>query len=60
VTDAEEVLARSNVAPVVRVGDTSGEQAFVRMIADGHIERMRDDGRELDARRAESDAGLLA
>jgi hypothetical protein len=35
-----------------------GEEAFVRMIADGHIERMREDRRELEAHRAEWDVVL--
>jgi len=38
----------------------AGEPAFVRMLADGHVDRMRDDLRELDAHRAEWDAVLLA
>jgi Phosphotransferase enzyme family len=38
----------------------AGEGAFVRMFADGHVDRMRDDLRELDAHRAEWDAVLVA
>jgi hypothetical protein len=44
----------------MEVKAAAGEEAFVRMLEGGHVDRMRDDRRELEARRGEWEAVLLA